>query len=527
MHNCVLSTKKILQLLGVKHTTKFIKDSILSHPNHPSLLCISDTLVSYNINVLSIKVNDEKLKELPLPCVVQVKNQGVPLFYTLAEYSNDRVVYYNDKNNVVESSKELFMSEWTGVCLLVEKNETSKEPDIEKKSLGRKITYSSIIISLIVLLAWITLLIFNTDTIYLLPVSLISLLKIAGITVSVFLLWFEVDQYNPALQSFCSGGRKVNCKAVLNSKYSSIFNTPTPISLSSITFAYFFSSIVYMMINRFEHTSLGLLSTLSFITIPVVVISVYYQAYKIKNWCKFCLMIQAILLLEVITGLLFKLYMQPVKASHLLLYMGLFLIPIVGWMHLKPLLDNAKESNLYKRNLAKIKNNTTVFESLLSKTNKIKNNTYGLGIHLKRENARYNVIKVCNPYCGPCAEAHPILEALYKNGSIDLQIIFAASPDKNDYRTKPVNLFLAIDSKKDDLITQQALDKWYLSKNKDFDQFSKQYNFNGELKQQWDKIKAMDQWCKAENINHTPTIFINGHELPKEYSVNDLKEILQ
>ncbi|MDO5968182.1 hypothetical protein Q4Q35_00025 [Flavivirga aquimarina] len=55
----------------------------------------------------------------------------------------------------------------------------------------------------------------------------------------------------------------------------------------------------------------------------------------------------------------------------------------------------------------------------------------------------------------------------------------------------------------------------------------KKYPMDGELEQQNDKIEAMHNWCVAEKITHTPTISINGYELPKEYNVDDLREILQ
>jgi len=48
----------------------------------------------------------------------------------------------------------------------------------------------------------------------------------------------------------------------------------------------------------------------------------------------------------------------------------------------------------------------------------------------------------------------------------------------------------------------------------------------GERDEQNTKIEAMQQLCYIENITHTPKIFINGHALPKEYSVEDLKEAL-
>lgn len=50
---------------------------------------------------------------------------------------------------------------------------------------------------------------------------------------------------------------------------------------------------------------------------------------------------------------------------------------------------------------------------------------------------------------------------------------------------------------------------------------------NGELQEQDTKIDAMHDWCKAEQITHTPTLFINGYQLPQEYSIEDLIEVLR
>ncbi len=49
---------------------------------------------------------------------------------------------------------------------------------------------------------------------------------------------------------------------------------------------------------------------------------------------------------------------------------------------------------------------------------------------------------------------------------------------------------------------------------------------NGELLQQGDKIDAMDKWCNAMEIKTTPTIFINGYQLPDAYSIEDLQYFL-
>ncbi|MEX2564418.1 MAG: DsbA family protein, partial [Cyclobacteriaceae bacterium] len=166
-----------------------------------------------------------------------------------------------------------------------------------------------------------------------------------------------------------------------------------------------------------------------------------------------------------------------------------------------------------------------IFDSLLSRSKKISHSTKGLGIQLKNESPRYQVIKVCNPYCGPCAKAHPELERLVEEGMIDLQIIFFPNGRMDDLHAKTISHFLAINSKGDGKQTQEALDHWYTAKDKNYAVFADHYPMNGELDQQQEKLLAMKAWCEKEEITHTPTIFINGYQLPKEYSIADIKEI--
>ena len=178
-----------------------------------------------------------------------------------------------------------------------------------------------------------------------------------------------------------------------------------------------------------------------------------------------------------------------------------------------------------QRELAKLKSNKELFELSLSRSKKIKSEPRGLGILLKGEKPKYQVIKVCNPYCAPCAWVHPVLESLVDRGNIDLQIIFTpASGDEQ--KEKTVRHLLAIESNGDSNLTRQALDDWYGSEKKDYGRFAANYPMNGELRLQEERVKEMEDWCNKEQISYTPTLFINGYELPSEFKVMDLKFIL-
>jgi protein-disulfide isomerase len=134
---------------------------------------------------------------------------------------------------------------------------------------------------------------------------------------------------------------------------------------------------------------------------------------------------------------------------------------------------------------------------------------------------------VCNPYCGPCAIAHPVLdEIIHNNKNVKLKLIFTATNDKDDKRGVAARHLLAIYEKHDALQTQQALDDWYLADRKDYNVFAAKYPLNGEIKKQEKEIEIMKEWCKEAEISFTPTLFINGHRLPEKYKIEELKYIL-
>lgn len=530
MDNCSTTTKKLLGALNVQYTNLYLEDAILSHPDHPSLLSISDTLEKYKIKNLAIKIDDNKIDQLPLPCIVQILNGGNSLFYVLADITDEKVAFFTNKSKLQYISRKKFLDIWTRVCLLVEVSDESKEIDIDRKIFAKRILMGLKIALPSLLLIWAVLgfskaeIIGDSQTaIY---AILFTILKIGGLTVGALLLWFEVDQYNPVLQNFCSGssGDKVNCDSVLNSKYAKFLNGN--LSLSLVGFSYFFATLGYLVLNTFSYPSLSLLSYISILTLPIILLSLYYQGGVIRQWCKFCILIQATLVLEILVVFLGGFYKETIAPETIPLFFALLLLPILFWKLTKPLIEKGKEINLYKRGLKRIKNNSNVLEGLLSKSRKISNSTKGLGISINSPTAKYDVIKVCNPYCGPCAKAHPILEELVDNGKINLQILFTTREDGNDHLTNPVKHFLAIDDQGDKNKTQAALHNWYSADKKDYGNFSQNYPMNGELEKQSKKLKLMRSWCEKETITYTPTIFINGYELPKEYSVEDLKEVL-
>jgi len=191
------------------------------------------------------------------------------------------------------------------------------------------------------------------------------------------------------------------------------------------------------------------------------------------------------------------------------------------------MLLKAKREATYKATYKRLLYNPDTFNNLLQQQATAPDGYQNIGITVGNPDAKNTIIKVCNPYCGPCAKAHPVLdEIIHLNKNVKLKLIFMVSDHANDKRRIAARHLLAINEKDNALQTQQALDDWYLADKKDYDAFAKKYPMNGELKKQEAKIDKMSEWCKEAQITHTPTIFINGFKLPQAYKIEELKYIL-
>lgn len=532
-NNITNTTVQLLKQLKIPYTVLAANKALQNHPNYPGLLSIADVLKNnYTIDTAIIEVADEKLPETPLPFITLLPNKTKP-FITVTNITTENIEYLNNKNKKVTIPKEDFFKLWNKTVLIAEKAEYSTEADFEKNKLQEKI--NKLKIPALLLLGF---LIVASATVAnaVLPnnrlgwICLTGILLLIGTLISCLLLWYEIDNNNPVLQNICTGIAKTNCNAVLNSKASKLLGK---LSWSEIGFFYFAGSFLFFAIAVFTNVKLlySVLFWLNLLALPYTLFSIYYQWQVAKQWCVLCIAVQALLVLQFANNIIvgkvagFPIFQFP--TINFLLVILCFLIPIHGWYLLKPAFLELQEAKRKKRQLLRLKYDTHIFEALLTKQKQITQQPIGLGITIGNPAATHTIIKVCNPYCGPCAQAHPEIEKLIENNEhIKAQIIFTATIEEADKRNKPVKHLLAIAAKQDAALTSKALDDWYLADTKDYDAFAAKYPMNGALKQQNEKLDAMDKWCKATDITFTPTFFINGKQLPEIYNIKDLSYFL-
>jgi uncharacterized membrane protein len=527
----VPATEQLLREHKISVTSSTIAATIEEHPDYPSILSISDALQKWKIGNTCVQVEPDNLNDLPVPFIAYFQKAGGK-FVTVKKITDQEVAYSKGGAGLVVRSREDFLKEWSGIALLAEPTAESGEQgyrDKRRQEWWRDHRISLMAIAVLVLVAARAFSAVPSGGLSAVLTMLTMLIKLGGVVVTGFLLWYEVDQQNPLLQKICSAGKKSNCSAVLQSKEARLFGWLT---WSEIGFYYFTGTFLFLLLGSAGLPALGLVAWLNLAALPYTVFSVYYQRFVARQWCPLCLIVQGLLVLEFL-DFYFAFWRQSWPHSLFnnggifLVFITSLLIPVFFWAFVKPFLIKSQNGDQYRKELMRLKHNPEIFEGLLVRQREVTQVPEGLGITLGNPQAAHTVIKVCNPYCGPCAKAHPLLEELLnENENVLVKIIFMATNEEHDRRAKPVRHLMAIFEKNDQRLIKKALDDWYLPEEKDYDVFAAKYPMNGELDRQNEKLAAMEAWCKESQILHTPTIFVDGHELPDLYAIGDLKDIL-
>lgn len=364
-------------------------------------------------------------------------------------------------------------------------------------------------------------------------------IAIAGIGISALLLWYEMDKNNPLLKQVCTGIANGNCNAILTGAQAKVFSW---LSWSEVGFIYFAGALLMLLSVSPIAGVMQILGWLNILALPYTVFSIYYQWKVAKQWCVLCLAVQVLLVAGALNFFANTYqYAATIYIPENIPYVLIcYAIPLVFWFTVKPFLINLQQAKTTKRQYLRIKFNAEIFETLLKKQKAVKLPKDGMGIKIGDTNATHTLVKVCNPYYGPCSKAHPKIEnVLHALPNLKANIIFTAPNNPAHKSYHPVNHLLAIQDKEpDEVVIKQALDDWYLSKQKDYEAFAAKYPLNGELSKQGDKIEKMDNWCTKADIRATPTIFITApgqqsneditlYQMPDAYSIEDLPYFLQ
>ena len=503
-----------LRSMGINISSSLLREKLQTHPDYPSLLSVTDTLDDLGIDNAALQIEKEWLNEAPLPFLAHNAAKG-------------EFVIINDIAKQI-SENPYFEKNWNGTALLAEKTYNWQHTEnLERLGKERK-RKQTILLALSSVVALAGLCLINNFS---WQQTGLLITTLAGCAIAVLIMQHELGISNELTEQLCSAGKHTDCDAVMHSKGSHLSKWLNWADAGIIYFASY-SFLLVTLLYTGNAAVIFLLAILSCAAVPFTLFSLYYQWRIVKKWCTLCLLTVSVLWLQFFFLLPVTLSLSKgdtwrlIAPSDLLFTAFTFCTISTAWLLLlNPAFKKNKDLRSKNFFLLRFKNNPDVFVTFLKQQRKADTTPFENDLQLGNPDAAVQIVIACNPYCSPCATAHKTLHELAEATDIGLTIRLSVKPEDNeDKRTIAGKYIMQVVNKMGTDFKRNVLHDWYALM--DLEKFMKKYPLQKEtdIRQQ---LQAHEQWNKEAKIEFTPTLFINGYQLPRQYRTEDLKNLLK
>jgi thiol-disulfide isomerase/thioredoxin len=503
---------------GFRVSPDLINRQLKGHPDYPSLLSITDTLDYLGIENMAVEIDKNQLHEVSTPFLAHIRTNG-----------GEFVMVEN--RDTLEKVYPGFFEKWSGVVVAVEKTSAWRNKENEeliqkeKNSTGKK-NFGFVLILLTVL----TAIVFSPGWIN----TALMVVAMAGVFISWLIVSKDLGIENKIADQVC--GKEADCDAVIHSKGAKL---PFGTGWSDIGMLWFSSLMIVLILSSFAGFSTAVINILSLLTVAVIPFSFYsifYQWRVAKKWCRLCLMTVALLWIQsaILLLPLLNISLAAIEWQGVFFIGSTLLLVSMAWFSVRSLLHQNKKLENDSFEGLRFKRNESIFLALLEKQRKVDINPWQGDLQLANVAAPLQIMVACNPYCGPCATTHEKLHDLIEKygDRAGLTIRFTIdAKNKEDKRTQALEYLLQYieqftsDMNVDDkaIYSREILHQWF--KLMDYDKFVAMYPDARETNVD-DILQWHEEWTNRSKIAFTPTIFINGFEIPSHYRVNDLPGLI-
>lgn len=481
---------------------------LVSHPDHPSIKAITDTLDYFGVENLAASVPKDFISELPRHFLALLNEKGGNEI-VLTTQSGNRIKLEYDGSNIKKLSLGKFKDQWTGTCIVI-------EPAARKEKLQRSFDVKALAtIGILVLLIAAGIQSLNSAGLFVLGVSL------AGLYLSYLALNEELGQNNRVAARMCSTlGHSSGCQAVINAKSGTL---PGGILLSDLSFSYFAGYALLLALFGFNVSYSALLALAG---IPFLLFSLYQQAWVLKQWCALCLGIgllmglQAVFVFYELAGVT----LLPVDVAYFtkatMILSAVFAVVLVA----KPWAADHLQLRKTKFEFLKFKRNENLFTTLLQQ-HKLPEPTLAREAELVfgAKDPAVVLTVVSNPLCGYCTAAFKAYDKILSAQSNKVQIRLILSVPISQPENPATQIALRLLELYHETGPKTAwlmLQNWF--DNRNVEGWMKSHGRAAKPSMWFSTLEIHKNWCDKNDIHYTPATVIDGYLFPTEYFVEDL-----
>lgn len=485
-----------------------------SHPDFPSLLAISDTLSFFNISNAAFRVLADDIGQLPNTFLASIKN-GHEQFISFVEKKEDFFIY-SEKDNSGQSkmTENELKTVWNEVVLLAE---GSNDILAGKKKQGfAKVLLIPFVILSAVLLYFI---------IPRLQIAFFYVFPLMGLFLSIVALQELFNTKNELFDKFCNIASNTSCESVLKSTKWELLKK---FSFSDLGMLFFSSQIIALTLFSLKSLTIGFFQLqliLLICALPVMGLSIYYQAYIEKKWCPICLTIIGVIIAELIFVILtIDITFTAIAGIELIIYGFAFSLVALIWFPLKKNLEHLNELKAFEIKANRFKRNYGIFIKMLKSSQEF--DIPIAPIRFGNPAASVELSIVTSPFCGHCKAPQFMLKNLLDKFKDELCVSMYYNVNPKHKRLMDFSkylIYLANNNGKE--AYYKAMDFWY-QENDDNIWLSK-YETIKETSKIESLLNSQQPWFAENAINFTPFVLINGYKYPSEYDLSDLPYFIE
>jgi len=502
-----------LELLKVKHVKKSSTRYFNEHPHKYDLFGLSKMLSDYGIENAGTRIDDKEqdLFNIELPFIAHIGSDFVLVY----EVDSNKVHYlWNGKKISVPVSQ--FIQAWSGIILLAETTPCSIEPDYkehQKKGLLDFFQKAALITAffLTLVIVYISHSLFNS-----LGITSLLIINLIGIYIGYLLVLKQLHVHSQYADKICTLFSKSDCNNVLESEAAKLWGV---FGWSEIGLGYFTANIFILLF--LPHLILYLV-LVNVVVLPYTAWSIWYQKVKAKQWCPLCLIVQILLwFIFILNGVFGYLQLPEFCVQDILIIGCIYAIPIFTFNLLIPKLSKGNQVEQLRQEINGIKANEDVFKTLLNQQPYYKATKSDSQILFGNPDAGMMITILTNPFCNPCTKMHKRVEEFLEtvHGKVCVQYIFSSFEPSLDFANRHL---IAVYLEKKEEQMKQIYNDWF-EKGKLLEEiFFKDLHLNMENPKIETEFKKHEAWKAITQLRATPTILVNGYQLPENYKIEDL-----
>ena len=506
--------------LQIPHTRTYTNRTFDEHPYKYTLYGLSRMLSDYGVENRGVRFDDKEsaLAELCSPFVAQVSGD-----LALVIRITDEDVTYRWYGEDVRVPHKQFQSIWSGVALLVNPSDEAGEPDFEEHRHAERIQR---------LKAWGAAGGIAFGLVYLFlqapHFSLFGLcqfiLNLLGLYLCYLLLLRQLKIASSTADRLCNLLKHSTCTDLLDTPASKV---AFGISWSEVGRAYFGVNALVLL---FMPTAQPMLALLSFGAVGYSAWSLWYQRFRAHVWCPLCLLVQAVFIVQALVYLVSlgckvfsfdSIFHWEALARILFLLYSYFTATLC--LHLAlPVIARARQAKQWKYSYRNLKLREEVFKFLLQKEPHYETSADSC-IRFGNPDARYRLTVFTNPYCNPCAAMHRHMHGLIHQ---DCNIEFVFTSFGSDYE-RVSRLMAAAYLQLGAARAWQLYEEWYAGGKSRQEAFFDGLGLDADSEEVAEEYRRHTQWREQTGLSATPTLLVNNRQLPREYQIEDVIDLLK